>query len=101
MKIQITGDNIDIDTRIRDLVHNKIATNLDKYLETFTEDIKTATLNIHKRTRWGYRASFDMLLPGKEHIFAEATHKKLSSAIVKLREKLERQIKEYKNELKS
>ena len=101
MKVQIIGDNIEINEWIKNVVNDKITSDLEKYLKDFSDDIKRATVKIHKRSRWGYKVNFDMWLPGKEHIFAEAVHKDLPSAIVQLREKLERQIEEYKSELSS
>jgi len=101
MKVQIIGDNIKINRWVKNLVHDKVTIDLEKYLKDFSKDIKTATVKIKKRTRWGYKVNFNMWLPGKEHIFADATHEDLPSAIVELREKVERQIKEYKGRLSS
>ncbi len=101
MNIQIIGDNIEINKEIKDIVNDKLATDLEKYLKNFDEDMKNATVKIMKGKAWGYKVNFNMWLPGKEHIFAETKHKNLTSAIVELREKLEIQIKKYKAELKS
>jgi ribosome-associated translation inhibitor RaiA len=38
-----------------------------------------------------------MLLPGKERIFSETTHKFLESALIDLEDQLEKQIKKYRN----
>jgi ribosome-associated translation inhibitor RaiA len=40
-----------------------------------------------------------MWLPGKKHIYAEESHEVLLSALTNLREDIERQIKEYKDEI--
>lgn len=101
MKVKIIGDNIELNKWVKNLVHNKITNDLEKYLQDFNEDIKTATVKIHKRTHWGYKVNFDMWLPGKKHIFSEALHEDLASAIIELREKVEKQIKEYKGRLSS
>jgi len=101
MKIQIIGADLKINKRIKKLIQEKIAIGLEKHLQNFGKDIKTATVKIYKRTRWGYRVNFDMRLPGKENIFAKASHRYLPSAIIQLREKIERQIKKYKTQLKS
>jgi ribosomal subunit interface protein len=98
MNIQIIGDNIKIDERIRGIINNKIG-DLEKYLKPFAEDMKDATVKIKKRKDWGYKVNFNMWLPGKKEIFAEAKHEELLPAVVALREKLEVQIKKYRDKL--
>ncbi len=98
MNIQIIGENFKINDRIRKIVNDKIG-DLEKYLKHFEEDMKDATVKIQKRKDWGYKVNFNMWLPGKKEIFAEAKHKELTPALVSLREKLEVQIKKYKDKL--
>lgn len=100
MQVKIIGENIEINKYIQNLISDKIATDLNKYLKNFSKDVKTATVKIVKRKDWGYKVDFEMWLPEKKQIFANAIHKDLSSAVVQLREKLERQIKKYKEKLK-
>jgi ribosomal subunit interface protein len=100
MRIKIIGGNIDVTPRIKRLVQNKIARNLEKYLPKLNQEIKTATIKIEKHTRWGYKVNFDMWLPEKYQIFAESRKENLRSALVDLKRQLERQIKKYKASLK-
>lgn len=99
MNLQIIGENIEVNNKLRDLIKNKISKDLEKYLKTFNEDMKKATVKVAKRKDWGYQVNFNMWLPGKKHIFAESKHEDLTAAVVNLREKLEVQIKGYKGKL--
>lgn len=93
MKLQIIGENFEVTDRIKKLVEEKIEKNLEKYLQTFNEDMKTATIKIEKGPRWGYWVNFNMWLPLKKQIYAQAHGKNLISVLVALREKIRRQIK--------
>jgi len=101
MRIKIIGDNLKISPRIRKLVVEKIGRGLEKYLPSLNQEIKTATMTITKRTRWGYKVNFDMRLPENYQIFAEEKQETLLTALVKLREALGKQIKKYKEGLKA
>ncbi len=100
MKVKIIGNNLKIDKYIQELVSDKIANDLEKYLKNYSQDVKNAVVKITKRKDWGYKVDFEMWLPGKKQLFADAVHEDLSSAIIELREKLERQIKKYKDKIK-
>lgn len=85
---------------MRDIVNEKFITEMEKHLVNFDEDMKFATLKVRKRENKGeYKVNFNMWLPGKEQIFAECKSHNFLSAIVDLREKVERQIKSYKGKL--
>jgi ribosomal subunit interface protein len=102
MKVNIIGDNIELKPSDKDLVQQKVIDKLDKLLKDFTEDIKDATVKINYFDKEEeYRVNFNMWLPGKKHIYAESSHEVLLSALVQLREDLERQIKEYKDKINS
>lgn len=100
MRIKIIGDNLEITSRIRRLVRNKIARSLEKYLPKLNQEIKTATMKISQHRRWGFKVNFDMWLPEKYQIFAKSRKENLPSALVDLREQLKRQAKKYKARLK-
>ena len=100
MRIKITTDGLELTPRIRRLVNEKIGLGLEKHLPHLNEEIKTADVKIIKGSRWGYKVNFDMRLPKNYQIYAEGEHEGLLSALVNLRDKLIRQIKNYKNELK-
>jgi len=101
MRIKIIGDNLKITPRIRKLAAEKIGRGLEKHLPPLNQEIKTATMTITKRTRWGYKVNLDMRLPENYQIFAEEKQETLLTALVKLREALEKQIKKYKERLKA
>jgi ribosomal subunit interface protein len=100
MNIQLIGDGIEIDNRIREIVETKITKEIEKYLHDFAEDIKTATVRIEKKSRNLFKVNFDMRLPGSNgHIYAEDEGDELLNVVIALRHEVERQIRDYKNKL--
>jgi len=97
MNIQITGDNFELTDAVKKLVDEKINQKLEKFLITFAPEMKTSTLRIEYDQLKNIHLRFDMLLPGKERIFSETTHKFLESALIDLEDQLEKQIKKYRN----
>ena len=99
MNIQIDGTNLEISSKIKDLVATKLSAKLDRLLPHFNDEIKTAFLHLEKDKYQIYHAKFDMALPGKEgNIVATHEHKIFISAITGLREQIEKQIKKYKQD---
>jgi len=96
MNIQITGDNFELTDDVKKLVDEKINQKLEKFLTTFAAEMKTSTLRIEYDKLKNIHLRFDMLLPGKERVFSETTHKFLESALVDLEDQLEKQIKKYR-----
>lgn len=101
MRIKIVTDDVEINDRILNIIQDKIDKGLEKYLPSLNEDIKKATVTIQKRSRWGYKIKFNMWLPKKEHIFAEEEGDDLLETFTRLREDLEKQLKKYREKLKS
>jgi len=95
MLIQTIGDKLEITDHIEQLLHQQLSLKLDKYLSSFNSDLKKADVHIQKRSRWGYKINFSMVLPGKQ-IYADEVDKHLPTAIRKLRARLVRQLKEYR-----
>ncbi len=98
MRIQIIGDGIKLNDHIRTLVDEKLGQRLDQMLQDFDEEIKTAKVRIKDHPE-GYEVSFEMWLPGKEHIFAERVSDRLTLAFTELRESVEKQLERYRGEL--
>jgi ribosome-associated translation inhibitor RaiA len=103
MNLQILTDNYHLTPKNKKIIDQKVGQKVDKLLSKFNQDLKTAYLHIKKRTTpdGGFRLSFDMSLPGKEHIFAQQIHQKFSTALINLRKQVEKQIKRYKADLKT
>jgi ribosome-associated translation inhibitor RaiA len=100
MKRTIITDNVKLTPSDKDLIDRKLIEKLDKLLKDFTEDIKDATVKVdYFDKEKEYKVNFDMWLPGKKHIYAEESHEVLLSALTNLREDIERQIKEYMDEI--
>lgn len=100
MNATVIGENFDLSERQKELIEEKLLKKLDKHLKTFAEDLKNPTIKAERVERQdAFKISFDMWLPGKKQIFAEESHKEFVSAVVDLREQLERQIRDYKDQL--
>lgn len=100
MNIQITGGNVDITPALKELVDQKINQKIDPLLTNFAPEMKTATMKISRMARTGnYEVNLDMMLPGKMKIFAQTDNHRLDSALIDLRQQIERQIQKYKADL--
>lgn len=100
MQIQIIGDGIEVDERIKDIVQIKIIDELQKYLTDFDEDLQHATVRIEKLGHHGFKANFDMRLPGSNgHIYSEEEGDDLVNLLIALRKEVEMQIRNYKDKL--
>lgn len=97
MKLQIVWHEISRDQAKESVVLNKLSA-LDKLLADWEEEMKEAVIRIEEGARWGHKVSFSMRI-GKKDIFAEAHEEELMNAVVAVREKAERQIKEVKEDL--
>ena len=99
MQILIESKDVEVTEQLQKLIFQKLGTDLDKLLKKIPDEIKTAEVKIKSGARWGYRVSFSMLLPKKEHIFAEVKHKNLDAAITLLKDELQEVIRRYKDKL--
>lgn len=99
MNIQINSVNLVVSKSIKDMVDKKLVHKLDQLLINFNEEIKTGFLHLERDKYKHFKTKFDIALPGKNgHLFAEYKDIKLVSAIVGIREQLEKQIKKYKQD---
>ena len=98
MNLQIIGDNFEITESIRFLVQEKIIDKLDKLLIKTPEDLKIASLRIQKNKIGDFIVNFDMNLPGKTHIYGQASHISFESALVDLEEEIATQIKKFRHQ---
>ncbi len=102
MQIQLIGSGIEIDDRIKDIVETKITSELQKYLTDFDEDLQKAVVRIEKLAHHGFKANFDMHLPGSNgHIYSEEEGDDLINLLVALRKEVEMQIRDYKDKLQT
>ena len=99
MNVQINSVNLNISQTIKDMIDKKLIHKLDQLLVNFNEELKTGFLHLEKDKYKHFKTKFDMALPGKNgHIFAQCQNIKLVSAIIGIREQLEKQIKRYKQD---
>lgn len=102
MKHQIIGDNIEITEGIKELIREHLLEPIDDLLRNFEDDIKFPTIKVFKKAKPGppgYEINFDMWLPGKFHVFAKEEDRVMIKCVTKLREDVERQIKEYRDKI--
>jgi ribosomal subunit interface protein len=99
MNLEINGVNLEITPEIKAMVEEKLVRKLDQLLVNYNEELKTSFLHIEKDKYKHFKTKFDIALPGKDgHLFAECNNIVLMSAIVGMREQLEKQIKKYKQD---
>ena len=96
MRVNITGDKVEITDYINKLVDEKFTTPVDRLLVDFEEDEKIGSLRIVKRSRWGYKMIFEMKLPGREKIYADMVAPTVRTTLVTLRYKVQQQLRRYK-----
>jgi ribosomal subunit interface protein len=99
MRLQIVGDGIEIDERIKAVVDEKFSEEIDKLLPQLEEDLKIGTLRLSKESHHDkkYRLVFNMDLPGKGGvIFSEESGEDLLNVLIALKKEVSRQIKDYK-----
>ncbi len=99
MQIDIQTKGVELTEEIEQLVFQKLGVDIDKYLTKFDDDIKKAEVRIEEGDRWGYKVSFSMWLPKKEHIYAEDTDEMLVTAISSLEDLMQREVRRYKEKL--
>ncbi|MBD3363522.1 hypothetical protein GF362_07440 [Candidatus Dojkabacteria bacterium] len=100
MKITINPKNFDLDEKTKQLVNDRLAEGLDHLLRDFDPNLLNATVKIEQFQRHGYQVNFSMSLPGNKQIFAKEEDDKLSLALSKLREDVERQLETITGKLK-
>ncbi|MBD3250528.1 MAG: hypothetical protein GF381_03105 [Candidatus Pacebacteria bacterium] len=99
MKVQINTLNLKMTDHIREQVNDKLASKLDKLVKSFNQDLKLVDVKIDKQSDWGYKVRVNLEL-ADHSFFADTRHESLVSGLVDAREKLETQIKKFKEKLK-
>jgi len=101
MQIDIQAKGVELTEQLQTLIFQKLGTDINKFLKNFDDDIKKAEVRIEAAQRWGYKVSFSMLLPKKEHIYAEEKNKNLDTAINSLKDVVQKEIRNYKDKLQN
>lgn len=99
MNLQINGDRYDVTLPDKALIEEKINVPLDRMLQNFSDDLKIASLRIQKDKNDNFLINFDMNLPGKEHVYAQTSHRLFESALIDLEQEIEKQLQRYKEEI--
>ncbi len=100
MNIRITGINLIVSLKTRQLINDKFISKLEQIIPQYSQHLKKSSISINRDKKYKtYTVKFDMSLPGsKKSIYAETSHKDLTAAIVDLREAIEKQIEKYKQD---
>ena len=94
MNIQITVNNFELTDSMRTIIDERLKIHLEKLLTHLPEDEKRAQMHISfEKKPEIFKVNFSM-----NHLFSETEHINFESAIVDLREQLERQIERKKHE---
>jgi len=99
MQMNVATDGVLLTPDIDELVQKKLNQKLDKYLSHLPSDTKQAEVRLKRQSRWGFKVTFDVTLPGGKHIHAEEINKELNAAITIVSEEAERQLRREKERL--
>lgn len=98
MPIRIIGHNMDLTDTLKDYVNNKFK-KLEKHFANIV-DIHV-TLSVERvNHKMQHKAKAHLVLPKKKDIIAEETSEDMYASIDVLLNKLDRQIKEYNEQMK-
>ena len=99
MQYTLTTDNTEQIAYIERLLQEKVVPTLNRYLPELEDEVAKADIVVKKRSRWGFSATFDMRLPEKYHIYADAKEKAIRDTLIQLRNKVKQQLMDYKDEV--
>lgn len=100
MNIQLVGQGVEIDDRIKEIIDTKVGEELEKYLHDVSPDLRHASIKLEKLAHGGFNVTFDMHLPGSNgHIYSEESGDDLLNVIIALRKEVQDQIRDYKDKL--
>lgn len=94
MQIELVDSNVKFSDRYKSRLLMKFTSVIDKYLNGMSEDLKVATLSIHKNTRGSYELKFNMEKVPFAKIYVHHVSPDLLHGIVTLRDQVKRQIRE-------
>jgi len=95
MLLHISTQNFDLTDKIKKLVDSKLSLKLDRLINTLDPELQFANLHIEQLVQ-GYLVKFDMTIPPKHHIFAQSQNQILTTALTKLKERVEKQLLRFK-----
>jgi len=94
MQIDIVDSNVKFTDSYKRRLLVKFTSIIDKYLNGMSEDLKVATLSIHKNLRGSYELKFNMEKVPFAKIYVQHVSPDLLPGIVSLRNQVKRQIRE-------
>lgn len=94
MQIELVDSNVKFTDRYKARLLTKFTSVIDKYLNGMSEDLKVATLSIHKNTRGSYEMKFNMEKVPFAKIYVQHVGPDLLPGIVTLRDQVKRQVRE-------
>ena len=94
MQIDFVDSNVKFTDRYKARLITKFSSVIDKYLNGMSEDLKLATLSIHKNMRGSYELKFNMEKVPFAKIYIHHVSPDLLPGIAELRDQVKRQIRE-------
>lgn len=98
MNLNITSKDVRIGKFRAKIIKDKLVDPLNKLLKS-TKNEPNADMVVKHGTRWGYKISFNMILPKNFKVYAVTKQKEFTKAITEIREEIEVQLKEHKSRL--
>ena len=100
MQIDFVDSNVTFTDRYKARLVTKFSSVIDKYLNGMSEDLKVATLSIHKNSRGSYELKFNMEKVPFAKIYVHHVSPDLLPGIITLRDQVKRQIRENVSKLR-
>lgn len=96
MKLNISTNEVKLTPDIKEIIENKFTPKLEKYLHNVDPDLQEGNLILSYGDRFGFKAKFEMSLPGNKKIYTEEEHKELAYAITALAKEVSRRLRKEK-----
>ena len=96
MKLNISTSEVKLTPDIQEVIDKKFTPKLEKYLHNVDPDLKEGNLRLSYGDRFGFKAKFEMTLPGNIVVVAEEEHKELAFAITALAKEVARRLRREK-----
>lgn len=94
MKLQISTDEIPLQGTVENYIEKHLNKDLEKYMRIYNDDT-VANIRVKKGSRWGFKITFDMQIPG-HHIFSEEKHEDFNKCVLIVRDEVKRQLNKAK-----
>ena len=91
MKLNISTEGVPLAGTVQKDIEQRLDKDLERVLQHYLDDVKEANVRIIKKSRFGYKITFEMQLPGNK-IYSEESNEDFHTALTILRDEVKKQI---------